>query len=139
MSHFEGETSNTLHKWTILRWSWCNFWMSIHTSLSFFHSSLASVIQYTWIIEMAQINASTSSFFLESASKTTFSFPFCILFQSHNPTSLWPIFAAILKIVFVPKSVSDYHDQFLPWSVFPLGKFSISLVHAVLLTFPSHK
>ena len=41
----------------------CNFWMSGHTSLSFFHLTLSFFIQFGWIIETAQNNASTSSSF----------------------------------------------------------------------------
>ena len=82
-----------------------NFWMSGHISSSFFHSYLVSFIQFGWIIEMVHNNASTSSSFLESAYATTFCFHFCRWFQSHNPTSLWPIFVALKRINFVLKSI----------------------------------
>lgn len=83
----------------------CNFWISGHTSSSFFHSSLASFIQTGWIIEIAQSNASTSSSLLRVHLPPHFASLFCRWFQSRNPTSLWPTFFALQSIIFVLKSI----------------------------------
>jgi hypothetical protein len=66
--------------------SCCNLSMRVHTFSSFFHSSLASIIQR---VHLPQHFAS----------------PFYRRFQSHNPVSWLPIFVVLLKIVFVPRSI----------------------------------